>query len=727
MNPVDIIVPVYDGFEEVKNCLDSLLDSAQQTPVEYVVIHDAGPSAEIAGLLRELESSGRITLLENDGNLGFVRTANRGMALHPDRDVVLLNSDTVVSGNWLDRLRAHATGDVGTVTPFSNNAEICSFPRLCQVNELAPATSTAQVDASLAAGLAGQSVDIPTAVGFCMYIRRDCLEQVGPFDAQTFGLGYGEENDFCLRARQLGWRHLLAADCFVAHVGGVSFSERKQALVANAMQVLDQRYPAYHGEIAEWIAADPPYAWRCKGLVELLRNDPRQKVLAVTHHMGGGTEKHVRELADATDARALVLLLKPYRGSTVRLSLGADEALPGLNFDWAVTSHREALLRLLAFLRVGRLHVHHVLGLEDMLPQLLQEMACPYDITLHDYFLIDGNPTLTDENGLFQRERALRGAGCNSARVMDSDAEWQRWRQRQQALLAGAERVFAPSRAALELYRDVYPLENAIVSGHTDLLGVDELPVNRPASDLSHRSLRVLVLGALGIEKGGQLLEDTALLAQRRQSPVDFALLGYGFRPLDAVNTLGAYRDVDIDRLIAEQAPDLIWFPCRWPETYSYTLSAALRSGCPILVPDIGSFPERVVGRPSTWVQAYQSDAETYLAQILQIRETLLSAEPDAVSWQPPAIGAFRYDEEYSRDACAGGDDPEFTLQDVGAFLARDVDERAEGRRMLLLRLLLWLKQRPVLAWLVRRIPLRWQRALKRRLSSRPLHDLGGG
>ena len=721
VNPIDVIIPVYEGFEEVRACLQSVLAAPQQTPAEYVVIHDAGPNTEIENYVRDLAESGCITLLENDRNLGFVRTVNRGMALHPDRDVVLLNSDTLVSGDWLARLRAHAIDDIGTVTPFSDNAEICSFPRICCVNDIS--YLPAEIDAALAEAMSGRSVDIPTAVGFCMYIRRDCLAQVGPFDAQTFGLGYGEENDFCLRARAMGWRHVLAADCYVAHVGGASFSTRKRALFENAMAVLDRLYPAYHAEVANWIAADPPYALRCKGLIEVLRRDPRQKVLAVTHDMGGGTEKHVRELAGVTDARSQTILLRPFRQSVVRVSFGIDKELPGLNFDWSDENQREALKRLLHYIGISRLHIHHVLRLEEVLPQLLADLSLPYDVTLHDYFFIDGNPTLTDESGLFQRDQRLRGRGCNSVRVIEEGAGWDSWRNDQQALLGGAERVFAPSRAALDLYEDIYALPNAILSGHTDLLGVTDLPV-APLNRIKERKqFRVLVLGALGIEKGGILLEEVAMLAERQKQGFEFVLLGYAFRPLSAVKILGAYRDEDLDRLILEQAPDLIWFPCRWPETYSYTLSAGLRVGCPLMVPDIGSFPERVTGRSLTWVVPHATDAAGYLEQIKLTRATLAEAPAEVQPWAPPQIGEFRYDEEYVGAAIAPAD-LEFSLADIGAHLAGSEERRVEGRRLSILRLLLWLKQRPALAWLARIIPLRWQRAVKRRLSPLPLHDL---
>jgi hypothetical protein len=249
-----------------------------------------------------------------------------------------------------------------------------------------------------------------------------------------------------------------------------------------------------------------------------------------------------------------------------------------------------------------------------------------------------------------------------------------------------------------------------------------------PRQPLAARPLRVLALGALGIEKGGLLLEATAQLAKRRGSPVAFTLLGYALRELQAVEVLGAYRDEALDQLIEQQDPDLIWFPCRWPETYSYTLSAALRAGRALLVPDIGSFPERVVDRPWTWIQPYASGPDAWLARLEDIRVELADAAgAEAVDWRPPPIGEFRYDDAYLAPAPAAPPAEDFSLQDVAAQLAGAGENRAEGRRIRVLHWLLWLKRHPALAWISRLVPLRWQRAVKRRLSPRPIHDITRG
>ena len=159
---VDVIIPIYRGLEETRRCLDSVLAFPQQTLHEIIVINDCSPEPELTAYLRHLAGTGVITLLENPVNLGFVNTVNHGMIRHSDRDVALLNSDAEVHGDWLDRLRRHAESSplIGTVTPFSNNATICSYPRFVQDNPLPEGWPLAALDALFAQVNAGQAVDI---------------------------------------------------------------------------------------------------------------------------------------------------------------------------------------------------------------------------------------------------------------------------------------------------------------------------------------------------------------------------------------------------------------------------------------------------------------------------------------------------------------------------------------------------------------------------------------
>lgn len=289
---IDIVVPVYRGLEITRRCIESVLASANRTPCELVVTDDASPEPELSAWLNELAAAGRITLLRNPQNLGFVATVNRAMALHPERDAVLLNSDTEVAGDWLDRLLAHAAADprIGTITPFSNNGSICSYPNMLDANALPAGWSLAELDALCARVNAGKVVDLPTGVGFCLYVRRACWRALEGFDIASFGRGYGEECDFCMRAGKAGWRNVLAADVFVFHEGSSSFGNESEGLKAHAEAVMARLHPEYPARVMEFLRADPPRRLRDN----LTRARPAQT----------GDTAVIEELIAERDARA---------------------------------------------------------------------------------------------------------------------------------------------------------------------------------------------------------------------------------------------------------------------------------------------------------------------------------------------------------------------------------------------------------------------------------------
>jgi GT2 family glycosyltransferase len=284
LEAVDVVVAVYKGAAQTRRCLDSLRASPQRTPFEVVVVDDASPEPEIVAYLDALAHTERVTLLRNDANVGFVRSVNRAMALHEERDVVLLNSDTEVANDWLDRLAACAASapDVATATPFSNNATICSYPFAGWTGGVPGALGLAALDRIFATVNARRCIDLPTGVGSCMYIRRACLRQIGAFDAERFGRGYGEENDFCLRAAAAGWRNVLAGDVFIFHEGGVSFSSERDERAESALQALLDVHPDYLERVHDFALLDPPSALRdaIDAARAVLKADEARAVLA---------------------------------------------------------------------------------------------------------------------------------------------------------------------------------------------------------------------------------------------------------------------------------------------------------------------------------------------------------------------------------------------------------------------------------------------------------------
>jgi O-antigen biosynthesis protein len=260
-----IVIPVYNGLESTLRCLASMREYAPslRTPHRVLIIHDASPDANVASALdafslsmaREMarDRNARLPAVEvrhNAINRGFTANVNQAFAaLRADEHLLLLNSDTLVTRGWLDEMMRTADTDarIGTVTPFSNNATICSFP---DFQREWPVPDDAD------------AIDIPTGVGFCMLMTRACIDAVGRFDIENFPRGYGEENDFCMRAAAAQFRNVLCPNAFVAHEGGVSFSDARAALMRAGGERLLAKHPDYDARVAEWITRDPARARR---------------------------------------------------------------------------------------------------------------------------------------------------------------------------------------------------------------------------------------------------------------------------------------------------------------------------------------------------------------------------------------------------------------------------------------------------------------------------------
>lgn len=262
-----VVVPVFNAPEQTRRCLEALrttLDARQ--PV--IVIDDASNAATITQLMESLPD--QWTKVRNDSNLGFVASVNLGMTLAAGQDVVLLNADTQVTHGWLESLEACAGRDerVASATPLTNNGEIASIPDFCQANAW-PADPERWASACRRSG-APLYPEVPTAVGFCMFMRRGAIDEIGLFDEAAFGRGYGEENDWCMRALEAGWRHVICDDAFVAHEGGASFGPLGLRPGGEAMQTLLSRYPDYLDQVQAFIEADP-LAERRREIVEAYR------------------------------------------------------------------------------------------------------------------------------------------------------------------------------------------------------------------------------------------------------------------------------------------------------------------------------------------------------------------------------------------------------------------------------------------------------------------------
>jgi len=201
-------------------CINSILENTKH---QYnLVIVDDGNGPIVKEYLRTIKSAQIIT---NKKNLGWLKSCNIGIK-NSDNDVVLLNSDTIVTEGWLEKMDrcAYSNSRIGMVNPLSNNATFLSLPNPLTFNGI-PAGFTLESFSNLVSELSERKYpSIPTVLAFCILIKRKLFDHIGLFN-EKFELGYGEDDDFYMRAKGEGYKAVCCDEAFVYHYGKKSFAD----------------------------------------------------------------------------------------------------------------------------------------------------------------------------------------------------------------------------------------------------------------------------------------------------------------------------------------------------------------------------------------------------------------------------------------------------------------------------------------------------------------------
>jgi GT2 family glycosyltransferase len=248
-----VCITVYGQFQLALECLQSVMAFTPED-VEILVIDDCSPSPFVDSLPLEIAHNSRVAFHRNAVNLGYVRSANLALSWQPGSDVALVNSDVLVSTEWLERLRdaAYSADHVATASALTNEGSMLTV----QLDKSTPAARNAADLLALNLRLAELprivAPEIPVAVGHCLYVRAEAISVVGVFD-EAFGAGYEEEVDFSLRCSAVGMRHVVAPDVYVLHRGGASFGSQAARLRKTGHRLVVDRYPNYERVVSQYL------------------------------------------------------------------------------------------------------------------------------------------------------------------------------------------------------------------------------------------------------------------------------------------------------------------------------------------------------------------------------------------------------------------------------------------------------------------------------------------
>jgi len=636
---VAIVVPIHDATDDARACVESVLRHSPRD-ARIVLVDDASEDADLRAWLEAVAvRDRRVRLLRNDSNLGFVRSANAGMRAAEGRDVLLMNSDTIATAGFLERLAdaARATERTGIVSPFTNNGTIFGVPEFMRANEI-PAGLDVDGFADLVGGTSPRRrPEVVTAHGFCMYVRAEVLDAVGVFDEERFGRGYGEENDLCERAKAAGFEVRLCDDAFVYHRGGASFGDEASRLEAEHLAVVERLHPGYRAAAQSFIAANPlaelheglryhlarRAARRHPALLFLLHAnplaDPRRENM-------GGTQYHVLDLVRSLALpRALIAwpagdttrVAEVERGDIATARLHAVPRPPGAKeparrFTLRDPALEEHAADLVDGFGVGAAHVHHLAWWPVATWRVFAARDVPYAYTVQDYYCVCPSWNLLDlstaarcpcdDAAPAERRRCLDGwfRACGIAPPRDPDACVHEHRVEFRLLLQNAAAVIAPCNATRAIVDRAFP--GAALAWSVIPYGYD-----RPRLATRTRSpgpLRVALVGAVAAPWKGS---EPALAAMELARPLDVEWHVFGDsnafafpeRARDAVGDParirfhGRYAREEIVGLLVANGIDATVLLSPWDETFCYTLSESWAAGVPAIVSDRGALAER--------------------------------------------------------------------------------------------------------------------------------------
>lgn len=664
-NALSVVIPVFNAPHEAEQCLASVLRYTSED-CRIIVIDDGSTDSRVHHLLSKYTTSGRVEVCTHETNLGYSRSVNRGIQLADRSDVVLLNADTVVPPGWLRNLRlaAYSGEKVGTATALSNDAGAFSVPTPNHSNPIPPGLGIEEYGRAILQASARTYPEAPTGNGFCMYIRRDCLDETGLLDAQAFPKGYGEENDFCMRARSLGWTHVVDDATLVYHVNAASFGkEAKADLLKRGRAVIDERYPEYSGAVSEFMQSPRMRAVRARvrEVNERIRPDRhkvRPRVLYVLSTNTGGTPHTNQDLMTALQDRLETFVLTCDRRSMRIMYFAGDRYVelehhqlsePICPFPHRSREYDQVISEWLVRYAIELLHVRHIAWHSLGVVEVAKSIGLPVVFSFHDYYSICPTVRLLDERDLHCAGRCTPTSGdCrvdlwpNEEFRSLKDGGIHRWQSQMAAMLSQTDAYVTTSQAAKALLIGAYPFLSTrvfTVIAH----GRDFAELGRDFCSLApDEPVRILVPGNIDRAKGGKILVD--LIKHSRTHRFEIHILGRVMREVydsvmgsEAVTLHGEYRREEFLEKARLIRPHIGAVLSIWPETYCHTLTELWAAGVPAIGFDLGAVGERIRATDAGWLAP-----EPTVEGVLHIIDTL-RADPEELARKAAAVLAWQH------------------------------------------------------------------------------------
>ncbi|WP_162541312.1 glycosyltransferase [Aggregatibacter actinomycetemcomitans] len=607
--PIDIIIPVYNGYEFLDKLFESIKENTS-LPYRLLISDDKSSDERVVPFIeRFIEQNPDIDaiFIKNKENLGFLKTVNL-LSTYAENHLVLLNTDTELPEFWLERLMypIFTNNDIASTTPFTNSGTICSFPNYLVDNKYIYGNLTLEKVDNIfkLVNVDSTMLEVPTGVGFCMGVNFNVVKEIGMFD-EIYGKGYGEENDWCQRAISAGYKNIHITNLFVYHKHGGSFlSEDKIRNINEHYQTLLNKFPTYDNQIQKIIKDNALNGLRIlvRSIISF-KHSTKENVLIVDHELGGGAnlyqKQKVKEMIN--QAKGIIVFSYNITKNIYSLSFLTSE------FNQCfVIKNINLILDILDFINIEEIILNGVVSFPNVYEILNLVLRvkdkCNANLVfpLHDYFCISPSYTLLTENNIYNG--VPKDLNAHSKFLKNSDGEFKLfckennalvWQSKWEHFLSSCNKILCFSHSSEDILIEAYPaLKDKLSYIPHDISGTFENVYRKQKN-----SKRVIgILGNINLAKGSSIIKEIIEYIDKHSLNIQVVLIGnldIEIRSDSFIKT-GSYKKSDVPSLLIKYEVNEFLIPSICPETYSYTTDEIMQLGYPITVFNLGAPAERV-------------------------------------------------------------------------------------------------------------------------------------
>jgi len=616
LSKVLIFIPVYNGSKYLDLCLKSL-SIIESKNIRIIITDDASTDLDIKKIIENFKQRNKdkdIKIFKNETNLGFTRNVNRTFdELQKNEHLLILNSDTIIPKNLITNLLEAFKIDkrLGIVSPISNNnnmMRVLASPFMG--NNIDQSVEHQEVE-SINTWLSKKRIEniyTPTVDGFCMLINHKLVKKIGRFNENVFPRGYGEENDYCLRAWGKGFTAALVASTFVYHWGTKSFSEEEKVKNAKAgMQRLNEMYPFYQIFVNEFIQ-NKIFSDKMNKLYLDYLLENFSVVLHLVPSVGGGAKIMSQMLSINPKDKQLFISIQSLK-NTAKVKISDQIKTKNLEMEMDFDEFLSKLVKSRT-----KIVIHYVGEIDVRQTLKLKNSSYSIEAILHDFNVI------CPRNHLQGTESKFCG--------IPTDGECQKCVSKLVPKVSVSEHKEQKIQI-LDLMDDqistISPFLAETLSGKIGKrIKVIEHISNNEISNLkriarpTRKATTQIKFGWLGVPSEEKGLQTVVEILEQNFGPETPTVECHHFGPNLSVENL-LYRNKKIIKYgeyeifseigsnkfinsLVNSKIDFWLFPTKVPETYSLTLDIALKTEIPIVSFNVGEIPKRLAKSQSQFL-----------------------------------------------------------------------------------------------------------------------------